>query len=367
MKEKKQLIYLVIILLVVIGISLAFFMTQNNKGTPADINVTTATVDDLQFSGDKDINISLNQFNFTNESGNVNDDTTLTAKLKANNSNRNAIYNYYVYLNIKANEFVYTTSDKKPEIILSVIAPDGNEIKSIDGLKYTTINGVSGFDITLTKGVVAIANGYEITSNLTDDYVIQNWKIKVTMINLDSDQSINQNKEMNARLLIQKDEKLPFHEVCDETLLACQAVKNYSKNGINGLYYHNLYFNQGAKDNSYRFAGSSENINNYVCFGSDDENCPYDNLYRIIGIFDEQIKLIKADFTSPSLLGEDGCYGETVHHNGTYLGENSNRYSYCYSNSNSSWENAELNTINLNTNYLGAFDTKWVNLISDHN
>ena len=46
-----------------------------------------------------------------------------------------------------------------------------------------------------------------------------------------------------------------------------------------------------AGDNSYRYAGA--NPNNYVCFGSDEEICPDDNLYRIIGVFDENVKLIK--------------------------------------------------------------------------
>ena len=64
----------------------------------------------------------------------------------------------------------------------------------------------------------------------------------------------------------------------------------------NGLYYHDgtgsyTNANQEAGDNSYRYSGA--NPNNYVCFGSDDETCSVDNLYRIIGIFDGQVKLIK--------------------------------------------------------------------------
>ena len=44
---------------------------------------------------------------------------------------------------------------------------------------------------------------------------------------------------------------------------------------------------QEAEDNSYRYAGA--NPNNYVCFGSDEETCPADNLYRIIGVFGDHI------------------------------------------------------------------------------
>src|SRR5699024_5513980 len=42
---------------------------------------------------------------------------------------------------------------------------------------------------------------------------------------------------------------------------------------------------QEAGDNSYHCAGAS--LNNYVCFGSDEEVCSNDNLYRIIGAFDD--------------------------------------------------------------------------------
>ena len=68
--------------------------------------------------------------------------------------------------------------------------------------------------------------------------------------------------------------------------------------GENDLYYHDgqgnyTNANQEAGDNSYRYSGA--NPNNYVCFGSDEEICPEENLYRIIGIFDidKKIKLIK--------------------------------------------------------------------------
>ena len=75
-------------------------------------------------------------------------------------------------------------------------------------------------------------------------------------------------------------------------------IKNYvyTNDGENGLYYHDgvgTYTNadQEAEDNSYRYSGA--NPNNYICFGSNEEACPDDNLYRIIGIFDNEVKIIK--------------------------------------------------------------------------
>ena len=73
------------------------------------------------------------------------------------------------------------------------------------------------------------------------------------------------------------------------------------------MYYHDgqgTYTNasQEAGDNSYRFSGA--NPNNYVCFGSDAATCPNDNLYRIIGVFDGEVKLIKNDYAMASELGD---------------------------------------------------------------
>ena len=70
----------------------------------------------------------------------------------------------------------------------------------------------------------------------------------------------------------------------------------YTVDGENDLYYHDgvgTYTNssQEAGDYSYRYSG--DNPNNYVCFGSDAARCPTDNLYRIIGVFGNQVKLIK--------------------------------------------------------------------------
>ena len=55
--------------------------------------------------------------------------------------------------------------------------------------------------------------------------------------------------------------------------------------GENNIYYHDSSLTNGAGDNSYRFAGASAEVNNYICVGSDAETCPEDNLYRIIGVF----------------------------------------------------------------------------------
>ena len=129
-----------------------------------------------------------------------------------------------------------------------------------------------------------------------------------------------------------------------------------------------------AEDYSYRYAGA--NPNNYVCFGNDEETCPAENLYRIIGVFNGQIKLIKADYTTSAMLGTDGR-----DYNGTYNDSTSDykgsmdastiaayRWNYDTSVSeygSNNWTTSEFNTINLNTNYWNYLGATWQNLIAE--
>ena len=148
--------------------------------------------------------------------------------------------------------------------------------------------------------------------------------------------------------------------------------------GDNGLYYHDgigSYINadQEAGDNSYRYAGV--NPNNYVCFGSDAESCSNDNLYRIIGVFGNQIKLIKHDYAGSDLLGTNGDF-----YSASYSGlfESSNYYKgskdqstipiYYWNNNTGKniWSESQLNTVNLNTNYLNNIGSTWSSKIATH-
>ena len=91
-----------------------------------------------------------------------------------------------------------------------------------------------------------------------------------------------------------------------------------------------------ANDNSYRYAGA--NPNNYVCFGSDESTCPEDNLYRIIGVFDDEVKLIKT----------------------TSIGD----YAWDSNNSNT-WSSSTIKST-LNTTYYNSLSATWQNKIATH-
>ena len=285
---------------VVVGATYAYFTAQGGGTGNINVNAGTATTDNLSFQTGSAISLTANQEDFGQGSGNKSGETFARATLTANNATNNATRNYYVYLDITSNNFEYTTVDEQAELLLKVTDPDGTEVTTLGSLERKTsgsgANQVTGFDITTQTGLITIADNYEITSTGT---VTQEWQIEVIFANLDSDQNANTGKTFSANLIIQEepmeDEGLAYHETCTPGTMACDIARTYNETNpeINGLYYHDADLANGAQDNSYRYSGA--NPNNYVCFGATGADCQNENnQYRIIGVFNNQVKLIKA-------------------------------------------------------------------------
>lgn len=378
MKDKKKWIYSILCLFIfVVGVSFAYFVAQNGNGAVGNIDVISNSLDDLKFSAGDPISLKITQFNFTQGGGNLSDSTTATASLKANNSTNKASYTYNVYFSLGGNSFQYTASEEYPDIILTVIDPNGNEVTSIDGLTYydgSTTKGVSGFDITTFEGVKTIADNFTITSNSSTTYTTQDWQFKVTFINYDFNQNYDAVRSINANIVIQKEElPITLADVCSNGDNLANCITNLSQKSVSGatnIYYHDSNLENGANDNSYRYAGASEKVNNFICFGSTTSPCPTDNLYRIIGVIDGKVKLIKYDYANSSLLGTDGDYsGSTTPDPDCYKGILSSigLYSWNYKATNSEtniWSTSLLNKTNLNTNFINNIGSTWANKIA---
>ena len=368
--KRKKLIILLITLILFIGASFAFVAAQLSVGIIGNANVTADTTDNLQFSVDKDINLNPTQFNVPEGGGGLSDTAIGSASLIANSTNNEASATYNVYFKINTNEYIYTTEDNKPEIVLTIIDPTGTSVTEVSGLTYVTAENadgttVRGFDITTEMGLFTIASDYGITSASSIDATEQDWIFTVTFINLTTNQTENSGSTLDAEIILGTEKRYT---------LANYIIENvYVEDGVNGLYYHDgvgayTNANQEAGDNSYRFSGA--NPNNYVCFGSGVTPCPDDNLYRIIGVFASEVKLIKADFANSNLLGTDGDYSTdtylaSVYPN--YIGNLTtiNRY-YWNNTGTNTWSESNLNTVNLNKNYLDNIGVEWSSKIAEH-
>ena len=495
MQNKKQAIILsviasIVLLVLIVGATYAYFQASGGTGTSANLKVTTYTTDVFNFEVGNDISIYADATSFASGKGNAVGSTFAKAILSANNKTNTATKYYYLYLNISKNTFTYTQNEDTPEILLTIKDDAGNEITSINDLTYKTVTDgkgatIKGFDITTGIGLITLLNNKEITAS---PQKTDTWNVTVTFINYDKDQSKNAGKSFNAKLIAQQ------KEISD-------SVSDYCKNGDNlanciislgapdvfgatKVYHHDENLVNGANDNSYRYAGgdntctfngknvqgaysnetfgaSNENdckkvyaitstgvnllvdasvtrllsdekpvtwtdgackttdgesvnvgfdmgifnlvteatckgksyivktdnltarvanlnmeyagvgkwnrVNNFVCFGSTTNPCPTDNLYRIIGVIDGKVKLIKYDYATSALLGTDGDYTSSSTPNSTYYkGSLTSIDTYYWNNvtKENTWSESNLNKINLNTNFINSIGNTWANKIA---
>ena len=377
-KNKKQALILSIVAVVtlialVVGATYAYFKAQEGTGSSTEVKVTTYTTDMLTFTTGNAISLYADQSSFGQEKGSLSGETFAKATLVANNKTNEATDNYYVYFNIENNTFKYTLGNDKPELILTVTGPDGNEVTELPGLTHKVVQdrenkSISGFDVTRRKGLITIANKKTITATPSKE---EQYTLKLTFVNYEGDQTANASSGLSAKVMIQKEKIVQtVANICKggQSLSSCLVAMD----GIDEtLYHHDANLTNGAGDNSYRFAGASDQVNNYVCFGSNVTPCPTDNLYRIIGVFGDRVKLIKSDYAPSALLGIDGDYSQTYTATGfdssNYKGNNiANIAAYNWNKSNqNTWSLSNLNKTNLNKNFIANIGADWAAKIAD--
>ena len=367
-----SVVAIVALALTVITATYAYFNAQGGSATSTNLNVTTYTTDVFTFAAGDEINLEITQSNFASGKGNAVGNTFASATLTANNKTNTATEHYYLYLNIENNDFEYTVNNTTPELMLTITDSEGNEVTDIEGLTHTTVTDakgatVSGYDITTKSGLLTIFKNREITTTSKKE---EKWNINITFVNYDENQNANAGKSMSAKVMIQKEKMIQtVANICKngQTLSSCIVAMN----GIDDtLYYHDSSLTNGAGDSSYRYSGA--NPNNYVCFGTNTTPCPTDNLYRIIGVFGNNVKLIKYDYGTTDELGTDGDYNQTYKewgmdstYKGTYGdGERIGVYYWNKSTQKNTWSESLLNKTNLNTNFINNIGEEWANKIA---
>ena len=329
--KKKRMIIIVSVLVLFIGVSFAYVVAQISGGAIGNANVTADTTDNLKFSVNKDISLNPTQFSVTEGGGGLSDSAVGTASLLANSTTDTFSTTYYVYFNINSNNYVYTTEDNKPEIVLTILDPNNTPITELPNkdLTYVTAENadgttVSGFDITTVSGLFNIASLYPISSTSSTKATIQNWTFTVTFINLTTNQTENGGKTLNAEVILSKEvyrnpdtvltaysNGSPFthtlgnYDITTDCSLGSAVWDNkaggvvidfsnanrakcnvnytekdsvtYLNNYIIGLSGTTQGTGQVVQENGYRYEGKDPN--NYIWFNNE--------LWRIIGVFDE--------------------------------------------------------------------------------
>ncbi len=252
------------LMLLLIGATYAYFQAKTDSGSPANVKVQTYTVDVLSFETGDPLSFTIDQDNFAKDQDSLSASTFAGAILSANNKTNTATDHYYMYLNISNNSFIYTQDENTPEMILTITSASGTPLTSIDGLTYKEVTDnkgtkISGFDITTKNGLIPLLSNKEISANPKTE---EKWNVTITFVNYNLDQSKNAGKDFTAKLIIQKEKiKETVATVCSsgQTLSSCIIAMNGKDNT---LYYHDANLENGAGDNSYRYAGGDYQLTN---------------------------------------------------------------------------------------------------------
>lgn len=189
----------------VVGASYAYFTVIRVSKVLPDSTVQAATTELMTFFTGENISITADSGNFGWKNGSLSSDTFAQVSLFKGDATVQMDHSYNITLDIKENDFEYTTEERRPELILSVIGPDG-EVTSIEGLEYTAIidnagDVIRGFDITDKGGLFYLANEFPIA---TEDQTIHDWRIAITLVNLNSNQENNISKTFEGTFLVDK-------------------------------------------------------------------------------------------------------------------------------------------------------------------
>ena len=220
-----------------------------------------------------------------------------------------------------------------------------------------TVNGFTTDSITVSVNATPGANNIKAYY-----YSINNGEYVSSTSNTYIFSGLEVNTEYNIKVYVEDSNGVrsniyEINQSTENTIYLADYIKNivYQGDGINGLYYHDGIgnyenANQEAGDNSYRYSGA--NPNNFVCFGSNEEPCPEDNLYRIIGVYTDEVKLIRANYATSAELGTNGAYQSS--------------YWYYWNNDTekNTWSASNLNKINLNQNYINNIESTWSDKIA---
>jgi len=284
----------------------------------------------------------------------------------------------YVGFNLYIATLSTNTIDAK--YVRYILTETGTKNVIQEGILSSATNGVSDFtDTEKTELNTGLKGTYgSIYKIHSENIPLKGSKSFDIYLFLDGDVADNSTmgKTFKAGVAVKS-----YEREADPTSLADYVKSLYTgTQGTNSIYYHDASLTNGAGDNSYRYAGASDQVNNYVCFGSTQSPCPADNLYRIIGVFGDQVKLIKSDYATSTLLGNDGDYKQaytaTGYTSSTYKGNNLANiaaYTWNYKNNttinsgkgSNTWSTSLLNKTNLNKNFITNIGADWAAKIAD--
>ena len=331
------------------------------NSTNRTVNLLTNTPDRCFVYFDKYSGVWIDNVEISEITGNK-----ITLNVNATSDNGTITTYYYSinnsqYMESSSNIIQITDLNKVTEYNIKVYAVDNTNTRSniytIDAtttadsgpsINFVLVSNVSENSITLNVSAVNPSTIKKYYYSINNNAYTESANSVFTFTGL------NQNTTYNISIYIEDNQGQQSSiysmqiSTINKVLLADYIKGLYTSDGTNGLYYHDgsgTYGSMEAEDNSYRYAGA--NPNNYICFGAASGSCSSDNLYRIIGIFDDN---------------SDGIYNLKLIKN-TSIGN----YVWCSSSSTCLWNSSSLNNTVLNQNFLyNTLDSSLLDFITSN-
>ena len=302
-----SILAILIVVVLSIGITTAFMKPVEQGGNLTEISLSSCAK--IKLTGTSSVNLS-NSYPMSRNRGLQTTPYSLTVTSYCDS---------YVGFNL----YIATlnTNTLTDENIHYILTEKGSKTAVVEGILSSATDGSSDFSDT---------DKTELNTGLKGTYG-SIYKIHNTTVVLKG------NKQYDLYLFVDEN---ATNTTMNKTFKAGVAVKAYDREsnladwviakytgvqGKNNIYYHDSTLANGAGDNSYRYAGASDSVNNYICLGSDAATCPDVNLFRIIGVFGDQVKVIRAKsvgdqkWHSSSLSNTWSSSSLNAYLNGTYL------------------------------------------------
>ena len=330
----------VVLLIIVVGASFAYFGTYKENIDKYKINITIDQFAKATFvTKDANLNLSVSKKDMVAyEAGTkaAENSANLNVVLTSGNPNVKVTCTYDIYYEYDTNSSIYgvsptpVTDSSLKELTLKAVGGSGtNNYADEKNFNYDANWTQNPYKRLIVKG----ASITDATKNGTTD----TWNFNMAFYNLDADQNKLAGKTFAGTFYVDKDS------------IQCDYQNNDGGSSVSGTSFETLMVennNDLFNENGIRYEGADPN--NYICLDNKTSGTCSDSslLFRIIGLFDEDTSSDGATSSGTKKLLK-------VIDTNNYGGTNGKYWSGDESNKSNNWSKSTLNT-ELNETYLST-------------
>ena len=330
----------VVLLIIVVGASFAYFGTYKENIDKYKINITIDEFAKATFvTKDANLNLSVSKKDMVAYGAGTKaaeNSANLNVVLTSGNPNVKVTCTYDIYYEYDANSSIYgvsptpVTDSSLKELTLKAVGSTGtNNYADEKNFNYDTSWTTNPYKRLIVKG----ASITDATKNGTTD----TWKFNMAFYNLDADQNKLAGKTFTGSFYVDKDS------------IQCDYQNNDGGSSASGTSFETLMTPNNSDifdENGLRYEGADPN--NYICLDNKTSGaCSSSSLlFRIIGLFDE-------DTSSDGTTSAGTKKLLKILDTNNYGGTSGKYWSGSSSNKSNNWSKSTLNT-ELNGTYLNT-------------